>query len=843
MNVKKSIRVPVLVVISCILSVILTVSAIEMFLSSFVKVTTVNSTFSTFISYGERTKYDFEDSDLFATVLRDSVNEVTRMCVIRDQMETNGRYDNSKKIDIGAYANRTGIVEYQGKTVQYRLEDLIKWGRYGFDFEIVTGSKAELDSYFAALSEGTQMVSNADRIVHIDEFMADEEISNMIMEHMTDAQEDEIGQDEGYYTMYVLIDNRYNSADGRRLATYADNRQEYEELIANLCISANDLFCNYNEYTEYNKRFEGGATNLLYCYQVADGKGNTRRHCNADMDVAKMTNEEISKLFTSYPKYICFNPDKLQMASNVDDIDSTFLKNCVENYKYTFGDGSRIWIAVDTSYPVEDEFKLVKDAYIQKNTSFVPAMIGFVVSFAALLLVFVMMTMWAGVSKVSDEDGTVVKKYMPGRIDKIPFEIYLGILIIMNIIIYGMLFLSAKMLLSEGYEIFSRNEMLIKVVFSIEAAVICFVESVLYLILVRKIKCKLIWNGSLLKWIIDKIKTGVIDAYDNGQVLIRTWLPYLIFLCVNLILVLMGKFFILAAFILDIAIGVWLYNEAKQRNKIADGITTIANGDTGYKVDTSSMHGDNLALANAVNSIGEGITRAVETSMKDEKMKADLITNVSHDIKTPLTSIINYVDLLKREHITDAKIRNYIAVLDQKSQRLKALINDLVEASKISSGNISLNIERINLVELVNQSVGEFSEKFDEKGLKVIINKPENPVNILADSRGVYRVIENLYNNIYKYSLDNTRVYIDIENVNGIAGLSIKNISADPLNISAEELTERFIRGDASRKTEGSGLGLSIAKSLVVAMNGTFDVSLDGDLFKVIITFKECSNS
>ena len=226
------------------------------------------------------------------------------------------------------------------------------------------------------------------------------------------------------------------------------------------------------------------------------------------------------------------------------------------------------------------------------------------------------------------------------------------------------------------------------------------------------------------------------------------------------------------------------------------------------------------------------------SELRNEKMKADLITNVSHDIKTPLTSIINFVDLLKRENIQDERIRGYIDILDQKSQRLKALTNDLVEASKISSGNISLSIEKINLVELINQSIGEFIDKFEEKGLTPMLTLPSEPVFVMADSRGVYRVVENLYNNIYKYALENTRVYVDMDMMGKSVVITFKNISAEPLNVNSGDLTERFTRGDVSRKTEGSGLGLSIAKSLTEAMNGTFDVTLDGDLFKAIISFE-----
>ena len=219
-----------------------------------------------------------------------------------------------------------------------------------------------------------------------------------------------------------------------------------------------------------------------------------------------------------------------------------------------------------------------------------------------------------------------------------------------------------------------------------------------------------------------------------------------------------------------------------------------------------------------------------------------MITNVSHDIKTPLTSIINYVDLIKRENINDPKIREYIEVLDAKSQRLKQLTDDLVEASKISSGNIVLQWEKINLIELLNQTIGEFSEKFEEKVLFPVLRSPKGSVFIEADSRRIWRVIENLFNNIVKYALPGTRVYIDLdvfeeEEKRKLVLLSVKNISAQPLKVSPQELTERFIRGDESRTTEGSGLGLSIAKNLTEAQKGIFEIVMDGDLFKVNMTF------
>ena len=215
-------------------------------------------------------------------------------------------------------------------------------------------------------------------------------------------------------------------------------------------------------------------------------------------------------------------------------------------------------------------------------------------------------------------------------------------------------------------------------------------------------------------------------------------------------------------------------------------------------------------------------------------MKTDLITNVSHDIKTPLTSIINYVHLLDQEELENEKAQGYVKILEEKSNRLKILVDDLVEASKLSSGTIKLTKTKINLTELIRQSLGEYEEKFEDKKLNIVTNFPEDEVYIFADGRKMWRLLENLYGNIYKYALANTRVYIDANIVGSKVRVEVKNISESQLNFNSDQLTERFIRGDVSRSTEGSGLGLSIAQSIVENHGGTFDIILDGDLFKVI---------
>ena len=271
---------------------------------------------------------------------------------------------------------------------------------------------------------------------------------------------------------------------------------------------------------------------------------------------------------------------------------------------------------------------------------------------------------------------------------------------------------------------------------------------------------------------------------------------------------------------------------------IMEGTERIKNGDIHHKL--TLIDNDNFTtLAENINNIRDGLDKAIDNQLKSERMKSELITNVSHDLKTPLTSIINYVELIKKEEdISPEYLKDYVNVLDSKSKRLKILIEDLFEASKASSGNIELNMERIEITQLLRQSIGEMEEKLSEANLDLKVNVPDEKVYIRADGRRLYRVLENLLSNISKYSLSNTRVYIDITQVNDKVRLTMKNISSYELNFDPQEIMERFKRADESRNTEGSGLGLAIARDLVNLQGGNFDIDIDGDLFKSIVEFQ-----
>ena len=245
--------------------------------------------------------------------------------------------------------------------------------------------------------------------------------------------------------------------------------------------------------------------------------------------------------------------------------------------------------------------------------------------------------------------------------------------------------------------------------------------------------------------------------------------------------------------------------------------------------------------AEDLNNISAGLSAAVDEKMKSERFKAELITNVSHDLKTPLTSIINYVNLLKSTDQTDPKAAEYIEVLDRKSQRLKKLTEDLVEASKASTGVLSVAREKIGMAQLIDQAAAEWEERLTQQRLTLVTTLPEGETWVYADGRHLWRVIDNLLSNCAKYAMEGTRVYLDLERGKGQVVLSVKNISREPLNVPAERLMERFVRGEESRSTEGSGLGLSIARSLTELQGGAFDLAVDGDLFKAIVTLPQAN--
>ena len=375
---------------------------------------------------------------------------------------------------------------------------------------------------------------------------------------------------------------------------------------------------------------------------------------------------------------------------------------------------------------------------------------------------------------------------------------------------------------------------------------ICYTFSaILGVTTIKRIKAKKLIKSFLtyriIKYFLNKTKRFFNMMNQKVKETRKLFLYYILFLLTTMILFSLSTTGI--AVILLIVFWIWIYYQLKkyivEQEKIKIALKSIYEGKTDIKLNEAELQGVLREMAIYIKDIAGGFSNAIEESLKSERLKTELITNVSHDIKTPLTSIINYVDLLKNEDIKDEKAKQYIEILDQKSQRLKKLTEDLVEASKVSSGNVKLNLEEIKIKELLNQTIGEFKDKFEKKNLEIEMQMPKEDIIIKADSRYLYRIIENLFSNITKYALDSSRVYIDVKENKNLVNIVIKNISKEKLNISSDELMQRFVRGDKSRYTEGSGLGLSIAKSLTELQGGKFNIKIDGDLFRVDIKWKK----
>lgn len=305
---------------------------------------------------------------------------------------------------------------------------------------------------------------------------------------------------------------------------------------------------------------------------------------------------------------------------------------------------------------------------------------------------------------------------------------------------------------------------------------------------------------------------------------------------ISLILINEAFIFLLYALAYMVFVIAYIIKFGGYLNKIIIGSSNIANGDLNYVIEEKGR-GALKNLAHNINNIKSGLKEALVKEMKSERMKTELITNVSHDLKTPLTSIINYVNIIKNEDLSEEERKEYIEILDRKSQRLKILIEDLFEASKAASGEVELNIEKVDIVSLLKQALAEFDERIKASSLDFKIKLPEEKIYIMVDGKKTWRVLENQIINILKYSLENTRVYIDLEDFKDKVIITMKNISAFELDLNEEEILERFKRGDQSRNTEGSGLGLAISKSLTELQGGSFKINIDGDLFKVILEF------
>ena len=481
-----------------------------------------------------------------------------------------------------------------------------------------------------------------------------------------------------------------------------------------------------------------------------------------------------------------------------------------------------VYTSLENELTYYDQYRTNKTVFDMAQILYKPALYLLPLSIIAVLVLLIMNCFLIG---LRNEKGEVILN----AFDKTPLLVALIVLFILSMIGCG--FLIA--LTSENLTLILSGTAI--------GAVIGYISFVFFLeTIIKRIKSKTLFRNTITYRILRWIKSLITSMTRNANMTVKLILIFIAFGILNIIGFSLSISEPIGIFIL---IAIWVYVFAKMHQwlvryiEIRNAINEIYMGNTEVHLDEKRYKGSLNSMAIQVNDIAGGLSNAIQEKLKSERLKTELITNVSHDIKTPLTSIINYVDLLKKEKMPNEQAEEYLNILDNKSQRLKRLTEDLVEASKASSGNIKLNIEKLNVNELLKQVSGEFEDKFKLRNLEEVMSLPEKNVYINADSRYMYRILENMYSNISKYAMDNTRVYIDVIPNNNRITIQMKNISKEKLNISTEELMQRFVRGDSARNTEGSGLGLSIATSLTTLQGGTFNIYLDGDLYKVIIEF------
>ena len=611
--------------------------------------------------------------------------------------------------------------------------------------------------------------------------------------------------DSGYYTK--CIEKKCDDlSDYLRLLIKGESRTSEEN----------------RRYLQYTNEFKSGESNFCYWYRIGEAwytnQPDTKEGQEFDVEAVLME----AKTMGNYLIY--------------DLVDKEFGTDINGMADYFFGGGNQmLWpaddmtliIGIDTELSAEDDIYEASREYEQLHPWIKICIFCGLVSLMGWIISLVYLTLATG--RRTEEE-----KIHLNPIDKIKTEILVAAFIFMM----AELVILITKVNSEEWAVYG-----IIVASGTVSLVIDGLFLIFYLSMVRRMKAEMLWETSVACW----LERGIRKVFARQKTTVRVLLLFAGHMAVCFVLA-VGAFYyqsmtaLVVLLLFSAGECYMILRKAVEQYQIRLGVEKIRDGALSGKIDIEQLHGEEKSLAEAINNIGEGLLHAVDDSTKNERMKADLITNVSHDIKTPLTSIINYVNLMKLEKIDNERVQGYIKILDEKSQRLRQLTADLVEASKISSGNVKLDMQVIDLVELVYQTSGEFNEKFEQKELTIVTKLPKTAVLIRADGRQLYRVIENLYNNVAKYALEKTRVYVDIAYVEEKVVFSIKNVSEHSLareNSNAGDLTERFIRGDSSRTTEGSGLGLSIAKSLTVLMGGVFDIKVDGDLFKASITFPQ----
>ena len=613
-------------------------------------------------------------------------------------------------------------------------------------------------------------------------------------------------------------------------------------IINNFSVNANSLLVKdedgdsyyssnrYGIYDDYQENVQignkKGRVNYLTTYEyknfkylIIDNK-NSVAYTNVEHTMFTDSIEEIKERLAKNSIY--WNYEKGNVNTSIEKLKleeiryKSIYKSIDDAKKFS------VYTSLENDLTYYDQYRTNKTVFDMAQILYKPALYLLPLSIIAVLVLLIMNCFLIG---LRNENGEVILN----AFDKTPLLVALIILFILFMIGCG--FLIA--LTSENLTLILSGTAI--------GAVIGYISFVFFLeTIIKRIKSRTLFRNTITYRILRWIKSLITSMTRNANMTVKLILIFIAFGILNIIGFSLSISEPIGIFIL---IAIWVYAFAKMHQwlvryiEIKNAINEIYMGNTEVHLDEKRYKGSLNSMAIQVNDIAGGLSNAIQEKLKSERLKTELITNVSHDIKTPLTSIINYVDLLKKEKMPNEQAEEYLNILDNKSQRLKMLTEDLVEASKASSGNIKLNIEKLNVNELLKQVSGEFEDKFKSRNLEEVMSLPEKNVYINADSRYMYRILENMYSNISKYAMDNTRVYIDVIPNNNRITIQMKNISKEKLNISTEELMQRFVRGDSARNTEGSGLGLSIATSLTTLQGGTFNIYLDGDLYKVIIEF------
>lgn len=615
------------------------------------------------------------------------------------------------------------------------------------------------------------------------------------------------------------------------------------------CYENNEYTSNESSFLDdYTRGFLDYNTQITYYTNSKTGINTRQDYSGSSFNSEYEEYEEIEEVPTisSTSAYVTSeNVTNTTLTTDTASLTENNEIDLVEYHTATLEDFT-IYTSFTPELPENSEIKLVIDIMTQAKPYEQQIMIALPVS--VILTLFISIFLINSIGHVKGKDEIQLTDF-----DKIPLEVMLCVVLV----VFAIFGVSIEEL---GPDIMvSQNTFLTTV--STIYIIIAVVLEIFMVTIIARIKAKKFldtcicgrvfkWSVKVLSKILDILKGWLLKIWNGfkktkkgiSENIKLTWKligAIGIYIIISIVLVcIFGEFGVILDGILLFYVMYQVIARVNSFMKLEAGLKEIYEGNNTIRLYKDDFTKEFENCVDYVNDISNGFENAVEESLKSERLKTELITNVSHDIKTPLTSIINYVDLIKKENIDNDKLKEYVDILDSKSQRLKKLTEDLVEASKASSGNVSLNLEEIGLIELLNQLIGEYKDKFEEKNLEVVTNLSKVNVKVKADSRYLYRVIDNLFGNISKYALEGSRVYIETEIMEaGRVKVILKNISKDKLNISEEELMQRFVRGDKSRTTEGSGLGLAIARSLTELQKGTLNCKIDGDLFKVEVEF------